>query len=32
MKRIYIGRPIITKELNLVPFRVYEGDKVEEMY
>lgn len=31
MKRIYIGRPIITKELNLVPFRVYEGDKVEEI-
>ena len=31
MKRIYIGKPIITKELNLVPFRVYEGDKVEEI-
>ena len=31
MKRIYIGRSIITKELNLVPFRVYEGDKVEEI-
>ena len=31
MKRIYIGKPIITKELNLVPFRVYEGEKVEEI-
>lgn len=31
MKRIYIGKPIITRELNLVPFRVYEGDKVEEI-
>ena len=31
MKRIYIGNPIITKELNLVPFRVYEGEKLKEI-
>lgn len=31
MKRIYIGDSIVTNELNLTPFRIYEGDKLKEV-
>ncbi len=31
MKKIYIGEALVTNELNLTPFRIYEGGKLEEI-